>query len=48
MSRRTIYLLLFSVQLTSATYNLLTKWALDKGGADPMVFSFYRDVAATP
>jgi drug/metabolite transporter (DMT)-like permease len=34
--------------LTCAVYNLLTKWALTKGSVNPMVYCFYRDVAACP
>lgn len=47
-TRRSVFLTLGAVQLVSAAYNLLTKWALDKGGVHPLVFSFYRDVAAAP
>lgn len=39
---------LFSIQLINAIYNVLAEHMLSKDGADPLVFSTYRDLAAAP
>lgn len=43
-----LYTYLAMVQVTCAVYNLLSKWALTKGDADPLVYCFYRDLFACP
>lgn len=45
---RRVLVALGSVQIICATYNLLSKWALDAGHVDPLLYCFYRDMCATP
>eukprot|EP00854_Cymbomonas_tetramitiformis_P012576 gene12576-14860_t len=46
--KRRAYAAVAAVQVTNALYTVLTKHAVKKGGADPLVFSLYRDLAAYP
>jgi len=39
---------LLTVQFINSGYNILTKLAVSKGGANPLVFSLYRDAFAYP
>lgn len=39
---------LLSIQIINSTYNVLAKNALTKDGADPLIFSVYRDAFAWP
>lgn len=44
-----LYSGLLLIQLTNVTYNVLTKTVTDgKGGANPLIFSLYRDTLAFP
>lgn len=43
-----VYLLIVLVQVISALYTVLTRDAIKKGNADPLVFSLYRDACAFP
>ena len=46
--RAGVYFLIVLVQLISALYTVLTRDAIQKGNADPLIFSLYRDACAFP